>query len=111
MALINCPECNKQISDKAAACPSCGCPVGGEADSGLEFRPVYQPVQTIEKTGKKYKAVTAFAVMAIFVGMFFCFKDCSSLGTTEAALTGPVIMGAGLLVYIANRITIWWHHE
>lgn len=26
MALINCPECNKEISDKAVACPNCGCP-------------------------------------------------------------------------------------
>ncbi|MDW5300710.1 MAG: UvrD-helicase domain-containing protein [Sedimentibacter sp.] len=26
MALINCPECNKQISDKAEACPHCGLP-------------------------------------------------------------------------------------
>jgi hypothetical protein len=26
MALINCPECNKKISDKAFACPGCGCP-------------------------------------------------------------------------------------
>jgi TM2 domain-containing membrane protein YozV len=30
MALINCPECNKQISDKATACPSCGCPLGSK---------------------------------------------------------------------------------
>jgi len=28
MALINCPECNKEISDKATACPYCGCPAG-----------------------------------------------------------------------------------
>lgn len=27
MALINCPECNKQISDKAVACPNCGYPL------------------------------------------------------------------------------------
>ena len=26
MALIECPECNKEISDKAPACPHCGCP-------------------------------------------------------------------------------------
>jgi len=26
MALIKCPECEKQISDKAEACPHCGCP-------------------------------------------------------------------------------------
>lgn len=26
MALIKCPECGKEISDKAEACPNCGCP-------------------------------------------------------------------------------------
>lgn len=27
MALINCSECEKQISDKATSCPGCGCPL------------------------------------------------------------------------------------
>lgn len=27
MALINCPECGKEISDKANMCPNCGNPV------------------------------------------------------------------------------------
>lgn len=27
MALISCPECGKQISDRAPACPNCGCPI------------------------------------------------------------------------------------
>ena len=27
MSLINCPECGKQISDKAPACPNCGYPM------------------------------------------------------------------------------------
>ena len=27
MALIKCPECGKEISDKAAACPNCGVPI------------------------------------------------------------------------------------
>lgn len=26
MALIICPECGKEISDKAISCPHCGCP-------------------------------------------------------------------------------------
>lgn len=26
MALIKCPECGKEISDKALSCPNCGCP-------------------------------------------------------------------------------------
>lgn len=33
MALINCPECGKEISDKASACPSCGCPINKEETS------------------------------------------------------------------------------
>lgn len=28
MALINCPECGRQMSDKAEACPHCGMPAG-----------------------------------------------------------------------------------
>ena len=31
MALINCPECNNEISDQASSCPHCGCPVGTSA--------------------------------------------------------------------------------
>ena len=27
MALIKCPECGKDISDKAGKCPECGCPI------------------------------------------------------------------------------------
>ena len=27
MALIKCPECNREVSDKAKACPNCGCPI------------------------------------------------------------------------------------
>lgn len=27
MALINCPECGKEISDRAKACPHCGAPL------------------------------------------------------------------------------------
>ena len=27
MALINCPECGKEVSNKAKSCPNCGCPI------------------------------------------------------------------------------------
>lgn len=27
MSLINCPECNKQVSNKATSCPNCGFPI------------------------------------------------------------------------------------
>lgn len=27
MALIKCPECKSEVSDKAKSCPKCGCPI------------------------------------------------------------------------------------
>lgn len=33
MALIKCPECGKEISDKAEKCPSCGYPITGEKET------------------------------------------------------------------------------
>lgn len=30
MSLIECPECKREISDKAAVCPHCGCPAAGK---------------------------------------------------------------------------------
>lgn len=34
MALINCPECGRRVSDKAAACPGCGYPIAGTEVAG-----------------------------------------------------------------------------
>ena len=37
MALIRCPECGKQVSDRAAACIYCGCPIGSAANGTLKI--------------------------------------------------------------------------
>lgn len=34
MALINCPECGKEISDNAEKCIHCGCPIKAHAEQG-----------------------------------------------------------------------------
>lgn len=34
VALIECPECGKQVSDKAGSCPNCGCPIEDLSTSG-----------------------------------------------------------------------------
>ena len=30
MGLINCPECSREVSDRAASCPQCGSPIAAE---------------------------------------------------------------------------------
>lgn len=34
MALIRCPECAREVSDQAAACPGCGYPIAAPAQNG-----------------------------------------------------------------------------
>lgn len=51
MALINCPECGKEISDKAAACPNCGCPV--EAMPRQETVEVAPKVETVVESKER----------------------------------------------------------
>ena len=34
MALITCPECNRQINDRATTCPHCGYPMQDDSSRG-----------------------------------------------------------------------------
>lgn len=46
MAMIQCPECGREVSDKANACPNCGCPISSTSPSGdvrIKFSPVKSP--------------------------------------------------------------------
>ena len=53
MALIKCPECGRDISDKAQSCPACGCPITTE--NHIQVNTVYfgkypqnEPLEWIE---------------------------------------------------------------
>ena len=38
MALIKCPDCGKEISERADKCIFCGCPIGGSQDGVLRVQ-------------------------------------------------------------------------
>lgn len=37
MSLISCPECGKEVSDKAQSCPNCGCHLHGTQEMNAEM--------------------------------------------------------------------------
>ena len=51
MALIKCPECSNEVSDKAASCPKCGYPIQAAFSSQLpDLEPAVR--ETLLRDGK-----------------------------------------------------------
>lgn len=77
MALIKCKECGKEISDKAVACPHCGCPVQMENDAKTEVqnKPTVedenqqQNISTGEKKKKGHGCLTSIIIFFLLVGV------------------------------------------
>lgn len=53
--LVTCPECGGKVSDKASACPACGCPIA-EVMKQFEFFE-YDPNTMMGKTPADEKAI------------------------------------------------------
>ncbi len=87
MALIQCPECKKEISDKAAVCPHCGCPVSATNKSlsmnpvskqGVAprvqnvpvVRPTYQPTKVKRKRQNGKKTLGIVTVILVVLLLF-----------------------------------------
>lgn len=73
MALINCPECGKEISDKAISCPNCGVPPSKEI-SQLEKKNEEQmeilPFPNLPENLDIGRQITNWAFDAAFEGFF-----------------------------------------
>ena len=69
MALIKCLECGKEISDKAAACPHCGCPVSAMVDVNYSSSKSATSSITTEKKPKKMKMWLMFSAAVLLVAI------------------------------------------
>ncbi len=65
MALIKCPECGNEISDKASACPSCGYPIN---KSNLD-QSEQQNSKTITNTENNTKKTKRNIILAVVLGI------------------------------------------
>ena len=91
MALIECSECRRQVSDKAASCPGCGAPIAQTAASPILVSQAARPVK-VERTGGTWEAVGfLFIVAAIFIGI-------AGSGTL-----GGILGTIGFVVFLVGR--------
>ena len=67
--------------------------------------PSYRPVQTIEKTGKRWKKLWIYGVLAILASPIFMMA-----GTDTSLALGAWSFIGGLVLLGYARFGAWWHH-
>lgn len=107
MALIRCPECDREVSDKAANCIGCGSPLGA---SRAEFGSIGKRVSTIEETSKSLKKHIIWAAVLFWGGLILTFPAAES-ESTALFTASSLCVTAGFFWWLTTRIRIWWHHK
>lgn len=87
MALIECAECERQVSDKAAACPGCGAPIAAPHSPAAPASS--SPVM---RAGAKWEGLGFLLIVA---GMIIGMAGAGGLGWTCAIV--------GLVMFIVGR--------
>jgi uncharacterized membrane protein YvbJ len=110
MALIKCPECSKEVSDKAPSCPHCGSPIA----AAREQNETGVMITTIQETSKKFKLQIVLSACVFWGGLIWMWIFAYNSGTNFSMVyirTGGLITIAGLIWYLITRFNIWWHHK
>lgn len=107
MALTKCPECQTEISDKAANCPKCAYPLaGGTAPIAPQGK-----VQTVEQTGKKFKLQIILSSLLLSIGIFLVVFNMASGNPNESTISmGMVTAVIGLFWLAIVKFIAWWQH-
>jgi predicted amidophosphoribosyltransferase len=85
MALTKCPDCGKELSDKAANCPKCNRPMSLLA--GTPFQ--------VQRKGGKFELVGAVLICLSIVGCV------AHTGGSSAGYW--ILSGIGFVVFLAGR--------
>jgi DNA-directed RNA polymerase subunit RPC12/RpoP len=78
MALISCPECNKQVSEKAPQCPHCGSPIATKGKKNDKEEPMSGVANWF--AGGVAKLVGYFCIAIIIAGVVSGFRSCTDRG-------------------------------
>lgn len=84
MALITCPECGKEYSDRAGACPNCACPAPHVGSTEVPGSAISPP-----KEKKKHSIIPFIILIALFaVGAWYAYRTWSYNAGLNAMYSG-----------------------
>lgn len=106
MSLINCPECNKEVSNKARICPHCGYPISEMTTNVITEMTikVNNKIYDISKLKKMYDKYTDAEQKMICQTCRNLYKDWSKGAITDKKYIGK---GENLIQWIESTFN-WW---
>jgi hypothetical protein len=114
MALIECPDCSKQVSSNAPACPNCGAPIatalGAQPTSANAPPRASAPeVQTIQQTSKFWKLLQLTGALMV-VGS--CGSRCIAGPNDPSYYSRDWVWWffGGIALFVVAKVFSWWHH-
>lgn len=98
MSIINCPDCGKKISSRAALCRYCGFQQGEVTEEDLEvFR-----ARRLRDRIYRLNMISYLVITAFIAGFGWYWSD--SAGFTQASSKGPfILMGVSAVAYLVVR--------
>ncbi len=105
MALIKCPECGKEISDKAAACIHCGCPMQPTVYRAEQSPPPASVTVETVTQGKSKRIIATILVAIAFVMTFHAnhFQNQDVIYMIKS-LSGGVLAYLSMILCIAAAV-------
>jgi len=95
MSLIECPDCKKQVSDQAPACPHCGRPIAQAKAAPQNIR--------VKKSGGEFcKALQLIGAIMLCYGVVSCVYNSFDY-PREFSLTPTIMMLGGFFVFVIGR--------
>lgn len=114
MAIVDCPECGKNVSTKATTCPNCGCPLDfgpGKSFSSFSEEDWQKFEKALESENKHSRKLKVFAVLGTIIltpiQWILIFLTGISGGISHI-LSGLFLIG-GFLIWISDgNLNLAW---
>ncbi len=94
MALIKCPECRSEVSDRADKCPKCAYPLDKNTSS---------KVKEVQLTKKKHKKSMIWAALMGVIGFLMLLSE-------KTMTLGILIIGVTIIYSVIIKIRVFWDH-
>lgn len=106
MPLIKCPECGKEVSNKAHTCPHCGFPIEEMAVEEVAKQSIGEPIFTFKERRGRTGSILAFVLLEVIIGVCIGLSFTNMTALVFALIFGSCFELGGVVGFVTDMINI-----